>query len=97
MPRRNRRNTTGRYAQRPLPRDGSGYWGTRVEEGPSYSFGRDYYVREMGGPSAVKDYVCPGCQGPIYAGTAHIVAWPKDTMRGAADRRHWHRACWARR
>lgn len=40
---------------------------------------------------AVKDYICPGCQGKIAAGTGHLVVIPEH----APDlRRHWHRGCW---
>jgi hypothetical protein len=43
----------------------------------------------------VKVYRCPGCQGDIQPGTAHIVAWNMDYS--ADERRHWHTACWKRR
>jgi hypothetical protein len=40
---------------------------------------------------AVKEYVCPGCDHIIPAGTFHLVVIPDD----AVDmRRHWHRGCW---
>ncbi len=41
--------------------------------------------------AARKRYLCPGCSGPIEAGTYHLVVIPDD----APDlRRHWHRGCW---
>ena len=43
---------------------------------------------------AAKDYVCPGCNRIIPAGTGHYVVVPVE----ASDlRRHWHRGCWDRR
>ena len=43
---------------------------------------------------ATKQYVCPGCNRDIPAGTGHVVAVPVD----APDlRRHWHRGCWTQR
>ena len=40
---------------------------------------------------ARKEYICPGCDGPIAIGVGHVVVIPED----APDlRRHWHRGCW---
>lgn len=41
--------------------------------------------------AARKEYVCPGCLGPIPPGTFHLVVvpeWEPDL------RRHWHHGCW---
>lgn len=51
-------------------------------------------VRRVQPYEAHKEYVCPGCNRTIPAGTGHCVAVPRD----APDlRRHWHNACWQRR
>ncbi|MDD7581560.1 hypothetical protein ACEE23_06735 [Corynebacterium sp. 32222D000AT] len=94
MPRRNRRQ---RSAPRKLPADGAGFYGAQVQEGPRWSFGQPYVVRQIGAARAVKTYVCPGCNQSIFPGVAHVVAWPKDAGGQADDRRHWHRGCWDRR
>lgn len=40
---------------------------------------------------AVKEYICPGCDQTIPAGTFHLVVVPHE----APDmRRHWHHGCW---
>lgn len=82
---------------RELPRDGTAFYGTQAVEGPSWTQGEMFLFRHMGSHSATKFYVCPGCNHNIPPGVAHIVAWPRDTGRGAEDRRHWHRHCWDRR
>lgn len=41
--------------------------------------------------AAKKDYLCPGCQNTIPAGTHHVVVVPDDEPD---LRRHWHRGCW---
>lgn len=82
---------------RPLPADGSVYYGTQQVEGPSWSFGEPYLLRHVGASAARKFYVCPGCNQNIPPGVAHVVAWPKETGGRADDRRHWHRPCWDRR
>jgi len=45
-------------------------------------------------------YLCPGCNHPIPAGVAHVVAWSNEHLFGSdaalAERRHWHTACWRR-
>ncbi|WIM69533.1 hypothetical protein [Corynebacterium suedekumii] len=102
MPRRNRPGRKGgrreaKAAPRPLPRDGAAYYGTQVVDGPRWAHGEPYLFRHMGAAAATKFYVCPGCNQNIPPGVAHIVAWPKDSGRGADDRRHWHRPCWDRR
>lgn len=48
-------------------------------------------VRFIQSYEARKDYLCPGCNQDIPAGTFHLVAVPHE----APDlRRHWHRGCW---
>ncbi|WP_066527395.1 hypothetical protein [Corynebacterium bouchesdurhonense] len=95
MPRKNRRapRTPGYI----LPRDGSTFIGTQEMEGPSWTHGEMYCVRQIGAAAAVKFYVCPRCNQNISPGVAHVVAWPRDSGRGVDDRRHWHRHCWERR
>lgn len=48
--------------------------------------------------AAAKEYVCPGCNGIIMVGQAHVVAWTEDSWFGARAgqeaRRHWHESCW---
>jgi hypothetical protein len=55
-------------------------------------------VQPQSAASAVKEYVCPGCEGEIAVGSAHLVAWRADGLFGEADdlaaRRHWHTRCW---
>ncbi len=55
-------------------------------------------VQSVSPSSALKTYVCPGCNVDIQPGTAHTVAWRADGLLGAAadvaDRRHWHNYCW---
>jgi hypothetical protein len=41
--------------------------------------------------AARKQYVCPGCDGPIEVGEGHLVVVPE---LDPDLRRHWHRACW---
>lgn len=43
---------------------------------------------------ALKDYVCPGCNQTIPAGTGHLVVLP---VAEPGERRHWHRPCWEHR
>ena len=95
MTRRNRRqNIQPSYI---LPRDGSTFIGTQEMEGPRWTHGEIYKVRQIGSSAARKFYVCPGCNQNIPPGVAHVVAWPKEVGRGADDRRHWHKHCWSRR
>lgn len=59
MPRRNRRqHQSPRYV---LPRDGSTFIGTQEMEGPSWTNGEIFKVRQIGSAAATKFYVCPGC------------------------------------
>lgn len=55
-------------------------------------------VQPISESNAIKSYTCPGCQGTIEPGTAHIAAWRQDGILGdQADieaRRHWHTHCW---
>ncbi|AKE41629.1 Uncharacterised protein [Corynebacterium kutscheri] len=94
MARRNRRIVN---SARALPKDGATFYGTQEMEGPGWTHGEIYLVRQMGSHAAVKHYICPGCNQTIPPGIAHVVAWPRDYGRGLDDRRHWHRACWQRR
>lgn len=57
----------------------------------------DWLVRPVSGAQTTKQYRCPGCDHEIRPGTGHVVAWPADEFGTAADRRHWHTACWATR
>lgn len=70
--------------------------GTTTQEGPSWDFGRPYKVRIIAAPQAKKNYICPGCQGDIFPGHSHIVAWPEFNEK-INDRRHWHTRCWENR
>jgi hypothetical protein len=56
----------------------------------------EYVVRPISGASATKSYRCPGCDQEIRPGQPHLVTWPADDP-DAADRRHWHTACWSHR
>ncbi|MGP5496329.1 hypothetical protein [Corynebacterium flavescens] len=94
MPRRNRRQ---RSQPRYLPPDGTSFFGSQSVEGPSWTHGETYVVRQIGSARATKFYVCPGCNQNIPPRVAHVVAWPRDTGRQGEDRRHWHRHCWERR
>ncbi|HZA60426.1 MAG TPA: hypothetical protein VE754_01930 [Actinomycetota bacterium] len=49
---------------------------------------RGFTVRQVEGERA---YTCPGCNGPIAAGTTHIVAFEDEQPD---LRRHWHTPCW---
>lgn len=40
---------------------------------------------------ALKEYLCPGCEGVIPAGTYHLVVVPDEEPD---LRRHWHHGCW---
>lgn len=81
MARRNRRRPE---QVRPLS---AGYTSRRVEG--------EYLVQSVPGGRTGKTYICPGCNQPIAAGVAHIVAWPDH--EGPEGRRHWHTPCWNRR
>lgn len=58
--------------------------------------GEDYAVRRITGGASTKPYRCPGCDQLIRPATPHVVAWPLHDAE-AADRRHWHMACWRAR
>ena len=58
--------------------------------------GETYVVRAITGAGATKAYRCPGCDQEIRSGVPHLVTWPELDAE-AADRRHWHSACWAAR
>lgn len=90
-PRRNRRQP-GQPARQPAA--GS----PQVEQWA----GGDWLVRPVSGAAATKVYRCPGCDQEIKVGVAHLVTWPADQVgvapsAGPAERRHWHRPCWAAR
>lgn len=48
--------------------------------------------------SAIKPYLCPGCNLNIEIGVAHVVVWRTDSVMGERAgleaRRHWHTHCW---
>jgi hypothetical protein len=48
---------------------------------------------EVRSVSGDKPYRCPGCNGTILPGTAHLVVVPTEAPE---DRRHWHTPCWRR-
>ncbi len=94
--RRSARRSAGRRDKqfRPVPRDLNLDGFAQVESGPG---GVDHYVRRIPAARANKVYRCPGCDHPIAAGTAHLVAWPEEDFGGAGVRRHWHTGCWGGR
>jgi hypothetical protein len=51
-------------------------------------------VRPVQPYQATKQYICPGCNQDILAGTGHVVAVPAEAPE---LRRHWHRGCWRHR
>ncbi len=61
----------------------------------------EWMVQSVGADAAIKPYRCPGCEGHLSPGTAHLVVWPRVASIGSAaaidERRHWHSACWQRR
>lgn len=89
MPRANRR----RRDEVPL-NAGRALGGLTRREGYA---GREWLVRTVTGSGASRDYLCPGCQQDIVAGTPHVVVWPGDGVGGLDDRRHWHGPCWSAR
>ncbi|NHI16904.1 hypothetical protein [Microbacterium excoecariae] len=92
----------GRSRRRPRSRESSsdasferllsGWRRTETRRGSSWS------VQPVGPGRSEKPYTCPGCQGAIAAGDAHVVTWREDGVLGAAAdlaaRRHWHTHCW---
>ena len=91
------RHARAKQTPRALPRDAAAFFGAETVEGPSWDFGRPYILRRVGAAGAQKNYVCPGCNGTIFAGMAHIVAWPQEGGGRVEERRHWHTRCWERR
>ncbi|WP_433264452.1 hypothetical protein ACQPZF_35120 [Actinosynnema sp. CS-041913] len=87
MPRRNRPHRS----DGPPPVGGHGW--ARAENAPD----GDWLVRDISGTGTTKTYRCPGCDHEIKPGTPHVVAWPAGDHGSVADRRHWHRNCWASR
>ena len=85
MPRHNRRGTS------PPPVPGGAK--SLTEQRAAWR-GEDFIVRAVTGSD--KAYRCPGCDQEIRMGQPHIVAWPAFDD-SAADRRHWHHACWTAR
>ena len=98
MPRRNlpARHGAARKGGRTASADPAG--GLRSGEQAQSWQGVEYRVRPVAGASssAGRPYRCPGCDQLLAAGVAHLVAWPADDL-AAADRRHWHTACWRAR
>lgn len=89
-----RRSTKRPYGAEHVPLDVHRATGGRtVQDGPD---GEWVVQRVRGGE---RGYRCPGCDQPVPAGTAHVVAWRTDDWRGAGveDRRHWHAACFEAR
>jgi hypothetical protein len=68
-----------------------------VRESQSYEAGPDgdWNVRRLSGSGSGRTYRCPGCEQELPATVPHVVAWRVDG--DAADRRHWHTACWGAR
>lgn len=77
---------------RPLP-DSLGQAQSKVD-GP-------WVVQALSAGRTDKEYLCPGCNQRIAAGSPQIVAWPSTAHVGSsspvAERRHWHTPCWNRR
>lgn len=83
-----------KYSQKVRPLDAQ-----RLMGGRSYATGPggfEYIVQQI--PQARKQYACPGCNGVVMIGEAHIVAWTEEGWfgkeAGQRDRRHWHTSCW---
>lgn len=90
-----RGSARGREERGREERDGGSGFGGGVYLQMSQTYrGEDWQVRTVPGDSG-KHYRCPGCDQEIPPGVGHVVAWPEH--RGAEDRRHWHKACWAAR
>jgi hypothetical protein len=87
MPRRHRRQRHVVDEPRPLTVLG--------ERGEQWR-GELFVVRGVTTHGAVKAYRCPGCDQLIPTGRPHVVVWPSGDQ-DAADRRHWHTACWSAR
>ncbi len=67
----------------------------RAESGPD----GEWSVRTVRGSE--KQYLCPGCNQQIPAGTGHVVVWRNDSWfsdeHALGERRHWHSGCWRAR
>lgn len=50
-------------------------------------------MRQIQPVDSKKEYICPGCNQEIRAGTGHVVIVP---LNSADMRRHWHRPCFER-
>ena len=85
MPRQNRRT------EEALPGPPRAF--TTVGERREDWRGEEYVVRGVTASGASKAYRCPGCDQEIRARQPHLVVWPAYDP-DAADRRHWHSACW---
>lgn len=57
---------------------------------PPYS-PEDCEVSHVQPYQALKEYICPFCNGTIPKGLGHEVAVPKENPE---DRRHFHSGCW---
>jgi hypothetical protein len=88
MPRQNRRREDA-AARPPAP---ASTVGERREQWRTET----YVVRAVTAHGATKEYRCPGCDQVVRIGQPHLVVWPEFDA-DAADRRHWHGACWAAR
>ena len=79
-----RNNKWARQLARPLPTDGAAYFGTQVQEGPSWDWGQPYLVRYMGAAAAKKTYTCPGCNQTIPP--PESATWWRGPSNQAEDR-----------
>lgn len=67
-----------KYSQKVRPLDAQ-----RLMGGRSYATGPggfEYIVQQI--PQARKQYACPGCNGVVMIGEAHIVAWTEEGWFG---------------
>ncbi len=78
MPRRNRRN---RPELRPLPKDGSTFFGSQTVEGTKWTHGEPFIMRHIGSAAATKFYICPG-RNQKHPAT-------RGSYRGLASRYRW--------
>lgn len=89
------RRRPSKHTRAPRPLIAGGF-----ETSAQKSDGR-YVTRSLTADRATKSYTCPGCNQTIAAGVAHVVAWPSTPPVNATSaveyRRHWHKACWARK
>jgi len=101
VPRRNlpaRHGTTRQQAARQDGSAGSPAGGRGWGEQSQWWRGIEFRMRAVSGGAAGsgRPYRCPGCDQLLTFGIAHVVVWPADDP-DAADRRHWHTACWSAR